>query len=421
MINSLKFKNYAYWGCSAGSLIFFSAVLSHPSIYKIGFVILLLTTIFFIKKIDFKSLDATEKSIIFYFLFLAFFWGNSFDSIIDYGSGGDDILRYMLASLCFLGVARFGFKASWMFLGISLGCISTAALAIYQVGFLERANGFTNAIRFGNLALLLGLFAAVIWILTAKKNKLLFFLSSLAFAGGVIASFLSHSRGGWLLFFVLPVLLFLFEDSKKYRKITILGFFCFLAIFSVAVKNIDFLNKRFESAVEEVAGYQTDPEEYAKTSVGARLEMWKLAVKLGSEKPLLGWGEKGAEKARKEYIASGHASPAIERYSHAHNQYLEMWVRKGMVGVFGLSFIYLFPFFIFNKWRKNLHKIDEAQRGSFNAVAWCGIIFCFSHFVFGWTDYFINMSLGHNFFAATLVLFFGYCSFIARNYSKKSC
>ena len=80
--------------------------------------------------------------------------------------------------------------------GVWLGALGAAAIALWQtqVEGMDRAWGHTNAIQFGNLALLLGVWSAV-W--AGHTHRHLAWLPWAAAAAGLYATVASESRGGW--------------------------------------------------------------------------------------------------------------------------------------------------------------------------------------------------------------------------------
>src|SRR5699024_2829187 len=99
-------------------------------------------------------------------------------------------------------------RLTWLWLGLGIGAIAACIWSGYQKFFLDiqRAGGYTNAIQYGNLAMLMGVWcvAGLGWAHTqthCRRWQLLLVVGALC---GVLASLLSGSRGGWI---GLPVVL----------------------------------------------------------------------------------------------------------------------------------------------------------------------------------------------------------------------
>ena len=54
--------------------------------------------------------------------------------------------------------------------GLAIGSIASGIVALYQYKIIGRAEGFTNAIRFGNLAMLMGLICFIAALFDFFRN-----------------------------------------------------------------------------------------------------------------------------------------------------------------------------------------------------------------------------------------------------------
>ena len=125
------------------------------------------------------------------------------------GRDFDKPSKYFLALPCVAYALAFPPRLAWLWAGVWLGACGSGLLALYQtsVQALPRATGFTNAIQYGDLSLVLGMMCAVLllveWPRWRHWQKLGWALAMLL---GCLGSLLSGSRGGWLaLLVVLPV------------------------------------------------------------------------------------------------------------------------------------------------------------------------------------------------------------------------
>ena len=122
-------------------------------------------------------------------------------------NGLDRAVKYGLALVALLAVVRAA-PVSTAFLrwGCWAGAAGAGLLAAWQwwAHDGDRASGYTNAIQFGNLALLLALWS---WVWSRHETRpLLRWTGRVAMLLGGLASVASGSRGGWV---VAPVLVFL--------------------------------------------------------------------------------------------------------------------------------------------------------------------------------------------------------------------
>ena len=402
---------------SLGYFLFFLFVLNTRDVYKISIAVIIFAIIMGFKssaKIKIKEF----RDVLFYLGVVCFFWSYSFDSSFLESVHGDQIVRYILGFLIFLIIANYGLNLKTAVTGAALGCFLSFFIALLQFYEVGRADGYTNAIRFGNLSIVNGVFCLIALFLL-KINLVLRVFYFFGFLFGLGASILSLSRGGWLFVIILPVFFIFFNKILSIGRLRLsallLAFFC--ALYSLS--QIGFVQERISSIEKEVVGYINDPEKYSKTSIGARLEMWGLALRMGLDKPFTGWGDNGVKSARHEYIDRGYADNSIKKWNHSHSQIIETFARKGVVGVFLLFFIYLFPLWKLFFWRERLFEVEDGLRNHASAIIWMGFVFFIGNFVFGLTDYFINMSLGHNYFVMVMMMILGYgCFLFDKNVGK---
>ncbi len=269
------------------------------------------------------------------------------------GLGGwDRPSKFAFGIVCLLFVSTAAPRPRAQFWGLLAGCAGAGAVALWQV-YVEhspRASGFptgrTNAIQWGNLALLMGTMLAVQTL--ALREHLSRKAVAMACLGGLLAlnaSVLSQSRGGWLaLLMAAPVglyFLWCFYRSGLWRMLAGMT----IALIVLGAANHRVLAERWNVMEKEVLVYST--ERAADTSVGQRLEHWRFAWEVGLEKPLLGWGMRGYLAEKEKRVAAGQYEPSILEYIYTHNEPLDMFIKAGLVGVLLLLLFYAVPLGMF--------------------------------------------------------------------------
>jgi len=170
--------------------------------------------------------------------------------------------------------------------------------------------------------------------------------------------------------------------TKKY----IAGFGFLLSIvllFSVTYKKVDYVAQRVD---EFVRVFNTDKAANSNKSSGIRLHIWEHAVALVKEKPILGYGTGDVkDELVKRYVDSNLES-AIEHQYNAHNQYLQILISSGSIGlfIFLVSIFFgiksnplFFQFIIISLLFMSVESILENQAGTM----FFGLFFClFSQF-----------------------------------------
>lgn len=387
---------------NASVFLFFALLLATKSGHSLAMVLMLVTALL---AIPLKRNGNIPKEIKFasgFLVFLGFFWSHTFDDIFSLSLKGDYLARYMLGAWLLVVFSKVPIHPRAVLYGLSAGGIAAGILAAMQYAEIGRAEGFTNAIRFGNIAMLMALVCGSAWFFTffQKKERFLFLVAA-GLAGA--ASILSLSRGGWLMLLALPcVVFFIFQDKRKYATYLVLAMVP--ALFMVTL--LPPVKERIVKANTEITGYFADKDQYVTTSLGARLEQWKVALWMGAEKPVTGWGDAAIEGGKLDYIQQSHAHPSIMNYNHAHNDFIETWARRGAVGVVILFFVYGMPVYLIllaytankkitNK-DKNLHELNKLFL-IFGCLVYSGYL------VFGLSDVFFTFVISHNFYIFTLI------------------
>jgi O-antigen ligase len=301
----------------------------------------------------------------------------------------DRASKYLMAVPCVFFLMTFRPHFFWLWMGVASGAISSGAVALYQINIsgAERASGFTNAIQYGNLSVLLAAISAaalvVSWpVLRVWQRCLL----SLAVFSGLLASVLSQSRGGWLaLVLALPVLAWLSAGIGSRRWVLLCS--GALAVGLVFAAQTNLVGSRIGSARAEIQLFQKSGD--ADSSVGHRLAHGRLALQMGLDKPWFGWGHEGyiEEKARR--VTLGHAHPVVNDYHHVHNEVLENFVKRGVFGVILLLAFYAVPLFIFWPTERRIRKSDGSLDRVAAALCIAGVLIPLLYAGFGLTQVFL--------------------------------
>ena len=240
---------------------------------------------------------------------------------------------------------------AWWWAGLAASAGSGGLWALWQAGVegARRANGHgeVNAILFGNLALLSGLLclAGLGWAWQQRRRLPWLVALLLGAIGGLLASALSGTRGGWL---ALPLAALVFYRAylrgwpPRWRWLTIAGVGLVLASLYLAPQSG--VQQRVGVAMDEASDYLAGEP---RGSVGARLEMYRGAAMLIVESPWRGVGHGGYAKAMGELVEQGRVAPGMDRYWHAHNDPLDAWVRRGLPALLALLALYLLPLWVF--------------------------------------------------------------------------
>jgi len=323
--------------------------------------------------------------------------------------------KYLLALPCLAFVLAAPPRPGALWLGVAAGGIGGGVTALVQRHGLhmDRAHGYTNAIQFGDISLLFGLMALTALVLHPRRaGGLRPALRAWLAAGAVLGltgSILSQSRGGWL---ALPLVWLAWAiglwggqgGRKGWRLLARLTGLLALAAGLLAALQLPVLEHRMALARTEVAAYEQHGQ--ADTSVGQRLAHWRVAIAMGRERPLLGWGSGyTAEKAR--LVAAGEGNPAVLAYGHAHNEWLDMFARRGLVGTALLAAWFALPFLIFFPRRRDPACVTTDENSQALTIRVTGLLLPVSYLGFGLTQVLFEHNSGHMVYLFGLVIWAG--------------
>lgn len=324
-------------------------------------------------------------------------------------SGQDRPLKYLMSLPCLLLLAWRGPRVQALWAGLAAGAWGAGALALWQTlgQGVARAAGYTNAIQFGNLALLLGLLclAGLIALWPHWRGW-----QRAALAGGVfmgwLASVLSQTRGGWLaLLLLLPALAAMLLGRVSARTLRIGASACAALTLGLALAYQQPLLQRLEKADHETRSFLT--HQRADTSVGHRFAHWQLAWELGLQKPLWGWGRAGYEQEKRQRIEQGRAPLSVQFFDHAHNEALDIFMRRGLIGVLALLAFYAVPLWRFWPTEARLARAPPGQRAAALALRLAGALLPLAYIGFGLTQVFFSHNSGNLFYLFMLALLHG--------------
>lgn len=142
--------------------------------------------------------------------------------------------------------------------------------------------------------------------------------------------FLLSSKLSLALIIVFTIVMALYIGRKKkslLKAALVLGVIGLTSV--ILVKNLHYLNWRIaETRLKPYSG----PEDN-NNGLALRIATWSSALELIGERPLLGYGLKGANEALVEkYIEKKFEAGIPEKYN-SHNQFLEIALKSGVVGL----------------------------------------------------------------------------------------
>lgn len=375
--------------------LFYTTILWNESVAKPCYQLLALIALYLIvtRKITYK-LCKLEKlflwSIAAYFIWLVIsYFVNHMPE-----RGGRWImntqLRILLIIPVYLLLRSRPIPVSAWWLIISCGAIIAGLLSITQVSWATgwptgmRAYGDNGAIIFGGISLCMAFIALTgINYYTRKRIAILFIIPVCL---GLLAMILSGSRGVWvsLPFIILTVF---WSFARKYsiqKKIFVMLMLLIIPVvllqFPATQKRVTIANTQFQDYFQS----ENNPGAGTNTSVGLRLEIWRIMLQTVKENPWFGVGIGGFKAERQRYFENNEITDTVNRLPHSHNQYLDIAVYSGILGLALHLCLYIIPGIAFFRGIKN-------QSDSNLPFYTSGAIMIIAYSIFGLTDITLNI------------------------------
>ncbi|TNH05756.1 O-antigen ligase family protein, partial [Pasteurellaceae bacterium Phil11] len=341
---------------------FFTTILLIRKSYYIPPLILLLIAIFFIAKFH-KQIDIPNKIKIYSMVCISYSLLALFIAIIHNDPIPSSFKAETFAALTVPIIILFSYtnlNLKIIALSLSSATILAGCKAIYDkfVLGLERAlsESAVHVVITGGIVMTMAMLccAISIYYLSQKhyKNAI---VTGFAAIMGVLASILTGSRGSWLVFPFIIILLFIVYWKSLKKAIPIIGICLISGITILALSPDTGISKRYHQAIYDITHYAEQTEK--TTSIGMRFELWKSAWYGFLEKPILGWGKAGMFEAKKQQVEQNIIIPYTlsPHLTHAHNQFLEQMFFRGLLGLLVLLAILFIPLIHFiNSFRQTM-------------------------------------------------------------------
>ena len=318
-------------------------------------------------------------------------------------------LRFILAIpvLFFLRMNPPSGPAFWG--GIAIGTLSGGMLMAWQFIFLMKFGDLGRMSQnLGNLSVVMSLICFSGWRWALSREKRIGWLIFLFLAGvsGLVGSFLTGTRGAWL---VLPLaLLILLLDSADYfrwsaTKIILLASSGLVLLLFVASNPI--VKIRIDAAVKETKLiFESEYEpgvKIADTSLGQRWLMWSNAIHMIKIKPWFGWGKNGYLDYKNQRILNAEVLPQIARYTDAHNDYIDAFAKRGVMGLFSLLALFITPLVLFVRRSTRL----TSEKRSYSLA---GILMILGYMTSGLTCTFMTINMDIMFYSVMILVLWNF-------------
>lgn len=273
-------------------------------------------------------------------------------------------------------------RLAWADLAFPAGALATLFIALFlsrdwSVGEHRLGSKFLNPIHFGDLALAFGVLSAAALNWWRKDKPWVVALKIAGLFAGLATSLLTGSRGGWLaLPFVLAVVFWERGRGKSLRWKVLMPV-AIVVLFGVVYGASSTVRERIDVISSNLTQYEHGHED---TSVGVRLQLYRVAVELIAQHPVLGLGGHGFRDEMNTMARQGRLTPAAAQLGkgEVHNQLLAYAADYGIVGGLALLAIYAVPAVFFARRLRSASSVAHS-------TAMLGLLFTVMFFVFGLT------------------------------------
>lgn len=400
-MSSLKAVSKGRWYSSICVFLLGALCLVISSGYTYGPALLLLAALpFLFYKSAWPRVNRADAFIAGALVFFMLLW---VAEVVLSGAGSrefDKPSRFLVGVIVLFWLLKYPPKLAFLWSGIAVGALGAGVFALFE-RFVEgapRAQGYTHSIQYGNISMLLGVLcvAGLGWALDQKCKLFWSALLLVGFVAGFVGSMLSGSRGGWVgLPFIALVLYRCYRPWMKPRYLSIAAMVAVaLLVFIYSVPQTG-VQARVKQAFGDIEHYL---DGNSATSVGGRFEMWRGASLMIAEKPLTGWGEPGYQSKMAALAEQGEVPEFILMFEHAHNEYLDVFAKRGILGLVALLLLYFGPLRLFLKRTSG----DDLAVSSLAAG---GAALCVAYIDFSLSQSFLSHNSGVMVFVFFLVVF----------------
>ncbi len=226
-----------------------------------------------------------------------------------------------------LASARFDAVRSYV-TGVRAGTIVGGVVAIIQVsdGIDRAMGGMINPLPFGTTAVWFACISLIGAWDDGWRNRI---FAGAAFASGLVAAFLSESRGAWLaLPFLLFVMLVYLRSRYGGRLMAVAIASITVLLVGAAVVSGPSIRERIDETITMFRNFELGNR---AASLDQRALMMVYGLEAIADRPLAGYGPLNAVP---EVIArAAREGFEISPYRHLHNEYLTETVAKGLAGL----------------------------------------------------------------------------------------
>ena len=314
--------------------------------------------------------------------------------------------RLLLVIPAYVFLRRVGVSLAAFWYGLVAGALVAAGVALFEVWDKPpafRAKGITHPIIFGDIALIVGVMALAGLGWFKQRAQWQVVLPLLAVVCGLLASLMSHARGGWI---AIPFLGLVFIWYARAR-IPMWQRWSAMVLLAVAVSGAYFVpatgvQKTVDRTVTNLSNYfQSEIADGTRaSSVGTRLEMWQASWQIFLDNPMLGVGWGHYKENAQLLVDAGVRNKSAAAWGHPHNQFFATMANGGTLALVAIWLLFLVP-------AKMLFDVIHRQKNlDQQRLALAGLLLIVAYMCFGFSEAILERDRPISFFAFYLAVIF---------------
>jgi len=397
-------------------IIFPSTILGLNKIYGLAAIVAICVGFFYMYKNKNQIIPLSQaEKIIFFSVSLLYFSAlmTALYNNVSLGRSSQYYTFVMIIPTYYFFKFCPGDKEKYLWTGLILGSFIALGIGSYDIVFgnkIFRAHGVLNPNIFGPIALIMGVMSLTSLGWFKERQQRMIIVPIIALLSGVLASLLSLSRGVWVVLFTLIVFYIWYSYKHLSRKTFSIIIIAITLSFGI-IYNIPIfkMQQRFDIAIVQTSNYFDSDSTSNLSGLGsidARLEMWKAALLIFKENPLLGAGwAKNYNIELNLLIEQKLINASISKYQEAHSIYLSSMAKGGLLALAGIFALFFIPLIFFIKILSHRSSSPSQQR-----IALAGILLLVSIIFNGLSESLLEKSTTINFLAFYLAVFLALAS-----------
>ncbi|WP_232603737.1 O-antigen ligase family protein [Photobacterium carnosum] len=206
------------------------------------------------------------------------------------------------------------------------------------INILDRSSWPINAIPYSTYICFIAITSLILFF--SAKNNIIKYILLLCLCLNITTIIMTETRGA-LVALVPTLFSLIFYHSYKNKTIKRNALFSVIGLVIICGLSYPIIEQRINQTTTDITSIKSGNTD---TSIGLRLDFWKAGFHLIKESPIIGYGTNYFQQLDK--LANEHIIPqyaAAYKPLHFHNQFVDISVKCGLLGLLSLFALLIFP------------------------------------------------------------------------------